>query len=102
MQDCGESESGHAKAVLHVCEALAASGHTVISANTDENAKPPHLFAQSDEGELAFYWVRTDGAEPTPEELDGFRALAAKHGAAAYFAPVTLAPTPSSRGFLRL
>ena len=91
MQDCGESKSGHAKAVLHVCEVLTASGHTVISANTDPSAEP-QIFAQSDSGELAFYFLRVEPAAPAPSDLERFRALAARHAVAAYFASVALEP----------
>ena len=90
--------SDHARAVLFICDQLTAAGHTVISANTDVNAEP-QIFAQSDTGELAFYFVRADAPEPAPEELGRFRALAAKHDVAACLAPVTLAPTPSCPGF---
>ena len=85
--------SAHARAVLHLCETLTAAGHTVISANTDERAEP-QIFAQSDAGELALYFVRADAPEPDAAELDRFRALAARHRVAAYYAPVTLAPAP--------
>ena len=85
--------SAHARAVLHLCDTLAASGHTVISANTDERADP-QIFAQSESGELAFFFVRPDAPEPDSATLDRFRALAAKHRVAAYYAPVALAPEP--------
>lgn len=89
--------SAHARAVLHLCEALAATGHTVISANTDERADP-QIFAQSDAGELAFYFVRVDLPEPGPEDLARFRGLAEKHRVAAYYAPVALTPEPRCLG----
>lgn len=89
--------SSHARAVLHLCETLTAAGHTVISANTDEHADP-QVFAQSDAGELAFYFVRADAPEPDAAALDRFRALAAKHRVTAYYAPVTLTPEPRCLG----
>lgn len=89
--------SAHGRAVLHLCEALTAAGHTVISANTDERADP-QVFAQSDAGELAFYFVRANAAEPDDAALSRFRALAAKHQVSAYYAPVTLEPEPRCLG----
>ncbi len=85
--------SAHGRAVLHLCDTLAAAGHSVISANTDERADP-QIFAQSDAGELAFYFVRADAPEPGTEALARYRALAAHHRVAAYYAAVTLAPEP--------
>lgn len=85
--------SAHARAVLHLCDTLAAAGHSVISANTDEQADP-QIFAQSETGDLAFYFVRADAPEPDAEALARYRALAAKHRVAAYYAAVTLAPQP--------
>lgn len=93
--------SGHAKAVLFMCEQLAAAGHSVISANTDEEASP-QIFAQSDAGELAFYFVRADKAEPSASDYERFRALAARHEVAAYYAPVTLSPLPVCREVIPL
>lgn len=81
----------HARAVLFLFDQLTADGHMVISANTDEQGCP-QIFAQSATGELAFYFLRADGNEPTPEELTRFRALAAKHDVTAYFATVTSEP----------
>lgn len=83
----------HARAVLFLCSQLTASGHTVISANTDERGEP-QIFAQSETGELAFYFVRAEKPEPSAEDLERCRALAAKHAVAAYYAPVTLSPEP--------
>lgn len=80
--------SAHAKAVLFVCEQLTASGHTVISANTDEQADP-QIFAQSETGELAFYFVRANQPAPAPADRERFLALAAKHAVAAFYAAVT-------------
>ena len=91
----------HARAVLFLFDRLEAAGSTVISANTDELADP-QIFAQSETGELTFYFVRADAAEPTPEELDRFRTLAAKHHVKAYYAPVALRPTPICPGFRTL
>ena len=93
MENSGEIAAAHGRAVLHVCEVLTASGHTVISANTDPSAAP-QIFAQSDSGELAFYFVRVGLEAPPPSDVERFRALAAKHAVAAYFAPVTLDPQP--------
>ncbi len=70
----------------------------MISANTDEQADP-QIFAQSETGELAFYFVRADAAEPSCEDADRFRALAAKHVVSAYYAPVTLSPEPGCPGY---
>jgi hypothetical protein len=84
-------DTPHAKAVLHLCDTLTAAGHTIISANTDEKADP-QIFAQSESGELAFYFMRADAQEPDPATLARFRALAAKHAVAAYYAPVTRSP----------
>lgn len=81
----------HAQAVLFLCDVLTAAGHSVISACTDERTDP-QIFAQSESGELAFYFVRADAPEPDPETFARFRALAAKHVVAAYYAPVTLSP----------
>ncbi|MDX9866301.1 MAG: hypothetical protein RBT78_00095 [Kiritimatiellia bacterium] len=92
-----EVRSDHARAVLFLCERLTAEGHTVISANTDEKADP-QIFAQSDSGELAFYFVREGKATPPEDELARFRALAARHRVAAYLAPVTLSPSPHCEG----
>jgi hypothetical protein len=91
----------HAQAVLYVFERLTAAGYTVISANTDAHADP-QIFAQSETGELAFYFVRADAAEPTTNEHARFLALAAKHAVAAYYAPVALCPEPSCVEFRRL
>ena len=101
---CGTSgamTSDHARAVLFMCDQLTASGHTVISANTDERGEP-QIFAQSDTGELAFYFVRAGASEPTPDDAERFRALAAKHAVAAYYAPVTLSPAPHDSGIRAL
>ena len=84
----------HAQAGLFLFDHLTAAGYTVISATTDEKADP-QIFAQSETGELAFFFVRTDVAEPTADERARFLALATQHGVAAYFAPVTLCPLPS-------
>lgn len=81
--------SNHAKAVLFMCDQLAASGLSVISANTDERTDP-QIFAQSDSGELAFYFVRADAPVPTPADRGRFLALAGKHDVKAYYASVTL------------
>lgn len=91
----------HAQAVLYLCEHLTAAGHTVISANTDDHAEP-QIFAQSETGELAFYFMRIDAVELTEEERARFRALAAKHSVSAYYAPVTLDPLPCCPGFQAL
>lgn len=85
----------HAKAVLFMCDRLAASGLSVISANTDERADP-QIFAQSDSGELAFYFVRADAPAPTPADRGRFLALAGKHDVSAYYAAVTLGSTPAA------
>jgi hypothetical protein len=85
--------SAHAQAVLHLCDTLTAAGHTVISANTDEQALP-QIFAQSETGELAFFFARADAPEPDAETLARFRALAEKHHVAAYYAAVALTPAP--------
>ena len=90
-------QTPHAKAVLLLCEALTASGRSVISANTDEQADP-QVFAQSETGELAFYFTRADKPDPDPETLARFRALAARHDVAAYYVPVTLSPVPRCLG----
>ena len=100
-EDDREFTSDHARAILFLCDQLAAAGHTVISANTDEQADP-QIFAQSESGELAFYFVRADAAVPAPEKLDRFRSLAAKHHVAAYYAPVTLKPAPCCPAMLSL
>jgi len=81
----------HAQAVLFLCDQLTAAGHSVISANTDERGCP-QIFAQAETGELAFYFIRAKGGEPTAEELARFRALAKKHDVTAYFAAVTSDP----------
>lgn len=83
----------HARAVLFVCDRLTASGHSIISANTAEGADP-QIFAQSDSGELAFYFVRAEAAAPSAAELESFRALAARHNVAAYRVAVSLLPEP--------
>jgi hypothetical protein len=88
----------HAQAVLFVCSQLTAAGYTVISANTDEHADP-QIFAQSETGELAFYFVRGNAPEPCLEAVARFLALAARHKVAAYYAPVELGPEPSCRAF---
>jgi len=88
-----KTQSAHARAVLFLCERLTNRGHTVISANTDEKADP-QIFAQSETGELAFYFVRTGTSTPPEDDLARFRALAAHHRVAAYFAPVTFSPAP--------
>lgn len=82
--------SPHAQAVLLVSGQLTASDHTVISANTDEDADP-QIFAQSPSGELAFYFVRPADADLPPASADAerFRALAAKHDVAAYYVSVS-------------
>ena len=89
--------SAHAQAVLFVFDQLTAANHTVISANTDEKADP-QIFAQSDTGELAFYFVRVNAPEPSSADIERFRALAAKHQVVAYYAPVTLTPLPCIQG----
>ena len=86
----------HARAVLYLCDQLPAAGPTVLSANTDEAAEP-QIFAQSDAGELAFYFARADAPEPSAADVERFRALAARHGVAAYYAAV--ATRPALRGF---
>jgi hypothetical protein len=96
----GDERAGdHAQAVLFLCDHLAAAGHTVISANTDE-AADPQIFAQSDAGELAFYFVRASA--PSPADLARFRALAARHAVAAYRAAVSLRPRPRCLGMTPL
>ena len=97
---CGSGQerahlSAHAQAVLGVCDALAASGGTVISANTDETANP-QIFAQSESGELAFYFVRDAAFEPAPPALDVFRALAERHEVAAFLVTPAAANGPAS------
>jgi len=91
----------HAQAVLFLSDVLADAGHTVISACTDENMDP-QLFAQSETGELAFYFARADAPDPDPEALARFRALAAKHDVSAYYVPVSLAPEPRALPFRAL
>ena len=92
----------HARAVLYLFDRLTAEGWSVISANTDEQADP-QIFAQSETGELAFYFVRADAdAEPTEEERARFCALAAQHDVAAYYAPVTLSPQPGCTAIVPL
>ena len=80
-----------------MCAQLTAADQTVISANTDEKGEP-QIFAQDSAGKLAFYFVRADAPEPSSSDIERFRALAAKHEVAAYYAPVTLAPSPRSLG----
>lgn len=88
-------KSPHAKAVLFVYDHLNAADHTVISANTDEQADP-QIFAQSSTGEFAFYFIRVNTIAPSPAERERFLALAAKHDVAAHFASVTLdGPAPA-------
>lgn len=91
----------NAQAVLFLFDKLTAEGYTVISANTDEKADP-QIFAQSEAGELAFFFVRADGSAPTADDCARFRALAAKHGVAALLARVTLSPAPRCAGAVRL
>lgn len=74
----------HAQAVLALCDKLAAAGHSVISANTDE-CGTPQVFAQSETGELAFYFLRIGVADPTEEARAQALALAARHGVTAYW-----------------
>jgi hypothetical protein len=95
--------SAHAQAVLGVCDALAASGGTVISANTDE-AADPQIFAQSETGELAFYFVRDVAFEPAPPALAAFRALAERHEVAAFLVTPAAADgqVPAAPRFTRL
>ena len=89
--------SDHAQAVLFMCRQLTSSDHTVISANTDEKGEP-QIFAQDATGKLAFFFVRHDASEPSAEDLARFRALAARHEVAAYYASVTLTPQPQCLG----
>jgi hypothetical protein len=56
----------------------------VISANTDE-AADPQIFAQSETGELAFYFVRDESFATDADTLTTWVALAAKHGVSAFF-----------------
>jgi hypothetical protein len=91
----------HARAVLYLFDRLTAEGWSVISANTDEGADP-QLFAQSETGELAFYFARADAPEPAEDDLARFLALAAQHRVAAYFAPVALDPAPACPGYRSL
>lgn len=93
--------TAHARAVLYLCDLLTAAGHTVISANTDEAAEP-QIFAQSETGELAFYFARADAPEPSAADVERFRALAARHGVAACYAAVTSAPSLHCGGFRAL
>ena len=93
--------SEHAQAVLFVFGQLTAENHTVISANTDDEADP-QIFSQSDTGELAFYFVRANAPEPSSADIERFRALAGKHQVVAYYAPVTLTPLPCIRGVRKL
>lgn len=86
-------DTPHARAVLYLCDTLTAAGHTVISANTDEKAEP-QIFAQSESGELAFYFMRADAPEPDTDTLSRWHALAVKHNVAAYYAPATRSPEP--------
>ena len=74
----------HEQAVLALCDRLAAEGHTVISANTDPRGEP-QVFAQSESGGLAFYFMRGDAAEPDPAARARILALAERHGVAAYW-----------------
>jgi len=104
MTECnhnGETVTPHARAVRFACDRLTDAGHTVISANTDERGEP-QIFAQSDSGELAFYFVRTGEGEPTSEQIARFRALAAKHAVTAYTASVALGTEPRCSEFRRL
>lgn len=84
-------QTPHAQAVLFLCNQLTAAGHTVISANTDEQGCP-QIFAQSETGELAFYFLRAKDGEPPSEDLERFRALAKKHGVTAFFAAIASDP----------
>jgi hypothetical protein len=93
--------SDHAKAVLFLCDQLTAASHSVISANTDEKTDP-QIFAQSDAGVLAFYFVRAGTLGPSAADFERFRALAARHEVAAYYAPVTLFPQPVCRELIPL
>ena len=91
----------HAQAVLFLSDVLTAAGHSVISACTDERTDP-QIFAQSESGELAFYFVRADAPDPDAASLSHWCALAAKHAVAAYYAPVTLSPEPRAYPFRAL
>ena len=93
--------SDHAKAVLFLCDQLTASRHSVISANSDEKGDL-QIFAQSDASELALYFVRAGTLEPSAADVERFRALAARHEVAAYYAPVTLTPLPACRDLIPL
>jgi len=84
LHAAGEGLDGHARAVLAMCDRLTDSGHVLISANTDAKGDP-QIFAQSDEGELAFYFVRREPFDPDADTLAAWVALAEKHDVAAYF-----------------
>ena len=74
------ADTPHARAVLALCDSLAAAGHTVISATTDPHAEP-QVFAQAPDGAFAFYFTRPDAPPPDAATLERYRALAARHGA---------------------
>lgn len=72
-------ESAYEQMILAFCKWLDASGGTVISANTVEGAMPP-VFAQTPEGELAFYFVLSpDQTDLTSEQKTKFLETAKRH-----------------------
>ncbi|MFO7937396.1 MAG: hypothetical protein R6V06_07305 [Kiritimatiellia bacterium] len=60
----------------------------IISSNTDEKADP-QIFAQNEEADFSFYFIRADPeSEPGAEILAGWKELAAHHQVKAYYIPV--------------
>lgn len=84
------AHTDHAKAVLLMTSRLAEEGFTIITSNTDERADP-QIFAQNNEMQFAFYFIR---ANPTAalgaETLEIWRKLSEHHQVCAFYIPVTL------------
>jgi hypothetical protein len=84
------AHTDHAKAVLLMTSRLAEAGFTIITSNTDDKADP-QIFAQNNEMQFAFYFIRANpAAAPDIETLACWRKLSEHHQVCPFYIPVTL------------
>ncbi|MDA3925887.1 MAG: hypothetical protein PF904_14420 [Kiritimatiellae bacterium] len=84
------AESDHALAVLIITRRLTEDGCNIITSNTDETADP-QIFAQNQEMEFSFYFIRANPkTAPDVETLQRWRKLTEHHQVCSFYIPVTL------------
>lgn len=85
------AETEHAQAVLFMTSRLAEMGCVIISSNTDE-AADPQIFAQNQEMDFVFYFIRANPeSEPESTIIKKWIDLASHHQVEPYYIPVNTA-----------